>query len=209
MKPPIFADPEHLPGIVLKQPYAGLVRLAALGLDAKSIETRGTRIHHRGALVIVAGLAADDGARARFASAELARRNIPEDAFVEATGLRGVAVALFDVAGCRPLAAEDESRACFFEDGRFAWMPDRIRPLRPFPVQGHQGFLRVSRAQVLAALDGPGWLFCPRCGRRHCPAAVVSDCAVLACIAAGGCGHAWRRGAGLQQAELFGEGAGR
>jgi hypothetical protein len=200
MRPPVFFDPDNLPGIVLHQPYAGLVRLAALGLDGKPIETRKTRIHYRGPLVIVAGLDTDD-VLVNVAVARAIARGLPHPAVMECLGLEGVAVALFDVADCRPLLPSDEPRSWFFAEGRHAWMPSRIRPLRPFPVRGAQGFLRVPRAQVLAAIEGPGAIFCPGCGKRHPLDDGLTSDGLFTCA----CKRSWRVGPGPAQAPLFPE----
>ncbi|RTL22399.1 MAG: hypothetical protein EKK55_14725, partial [Rhodocyclaceae bacterium] len=65
-EPTIFEDPDHYPGLTLKQPYAGLVLLAVLGYDGKSIETREHELHYRGPVVVIAGLARDEEADERF-----------------------------------------------------------------------------------------------------------------------------------------------
>lgn len=186
---PIFSDSDNLPGVVLHQPYAGLIRLAALGFNGKSIETRARQIRYRGPLVIIAGLEVQVFA---FAKVPL----LPPEQQRE-LGHVGVAVALFDVADCRPLRPEDEPRSWFYEPGRFAWMASRIRPLKPFKVRGMPGFVRVPRAQVLAAIEGPGFAFCPGCGKRDDgPDDMRPERSRVCAIddSGAGCGHVWNVG---------------
>ena len=157
-RPSVLNDPANYPGIVLHQPYAGLIRLAGMGLPGKTIETRKTRITYRGPLVIIASKRVPvdyETARARERLRDrLGRDHLTEEESVALWHFGGRAVALFDVNDCRALVPEDEPEAFFYEPARWAWCSSRIRPLRPFPVQGHQGFVRVPRAQVDAALIG-------------------------------------------------------
>lgn len=141
-------DGETLPAQSLYQPYASLV---AAGL--KPIETRPTRIHYRGPLVICAAQKID-----RDAEAAINDRLTPAncDALarldVSTLGPLGVALALVDVVDCRPLMPEDEPLSWAYGPSRWAWMLENIRPLRPFPVRGHQGRFAVSKKMVMEAV---------------------------------------------------------
>ena len=148
MRHSVFADPECYPAVSLHQPYAGLVRL-----ELKPIETRKTRIHYRGPLVICATQSIDGDAYLRLFR-ELVPGRVSGDAFQAACEIRGALCALVEVVGCRELTPEDEPRSLFYAEGRFAWELERIRPLKPLPVRGSQGFFRVPRALVDGALGG-------------------------------------------------------
>lgn len=167
-KTSLFEDPHTWPALVWQQPYAGLMRLAAAGLDAKSIETRDKVLHYRGPAVVIAGLQVDEEALARFDAAWLHERGIPMGEYMAAIEYRGVAVAVVDFADCRPLTRADEHRACFYRDGRHAWMARRIRSLDTFKARGWPGWSRVPLEQVRAALaaDRRESFFCPSCGKR-------------------------------------------
>ena len=156
-KPSVFMDPDNYPGIVLLQPWAGLMWLAAFGWPGKLIESRKKRILHRGPLVVVAGLGEDDEARGAMGVAyeRLVRQgDVPYKVFESAVQARGVALALFDVCGCRPLVAADVPFSFFWKDDvlRHAWLGSSVAALDPFPVRGAQGFLRVPRARVDVAV---------------------------------------------------------
>lgn len=157
--PGIFDDPDSYPGKVLDQPYAGAVRLAAEGYRAKNIETRPMRILRVPCdLVIVAGTTMQGLACLAVMRRLCVPGRVPEAAFDRAVSLRGCAVALVRVVECRLLTAEDEDRALWWDEAenarkpRWAWELDDMRPLRPFPVRGIPGFVRVPRAAVAAAL---------------------------------------------------------
>lgn len=163
-KPSVFEDPNNYPGIVLLQPWAGLMWLAAFGWPAKLIESRKRRIHYRGPLVICAAAApmvtvGKEGLDALKAYDDAFRRlvlqgDVPREAFLDATEASGVALASFDVRGHRPLVPADEPRTFFWKDDvpRYAWLGRSIAALEPFQVQGGQGFIRVPRARVDAAV---------------------------------------------------------
>lgn len=158
-RPGVFNDPENYAGIVLDQPFAGAVLLAARGLPGKLDETRPRRILHRGELVFIAGKGVNKAAMPSV-RAELVARGIPEGLVDEALAFQGVAVAIARVVNCVPLVAEDYARTLFWdpEDPRWRWVLAEHRALRPFPVQGHQGFVRVPRALVdEAAGEGGVW----------------------------------------------------
>ncbi len=145
----VFDDPEHYPGRVLWQPYAGAMRLAALGYPGKEIETRKGRILYRGPLVIVAGLAEEKAARPRVYR-ELVARGIPEHLVDEALNLRGVAVAVGEVSDCRGALESDYPKTLWWvkDEERHAWIFSSLEPLTPFAMKGHQGFVRVPRHMV-------------------------------------------------------------
>lgn len=154
MKATVFDDNEVLPGLTLAQPYAGAVLLAAMGYEAKDIETRKTRFRHVGSrIVICAGLDrwAEDLQRLRRV---LLGRGVPETVFDRAMAFRGQAVAVATVAECRPLVKDDEPRSLYFDeaDPRWAWVLADLKVLRPFHVRGTQGFTRIPRERVEAAL---------------------------------------------------------
>lgn len=154
----IFDDPDSYPGKVLDQPYAGAVRLRAEGYPGKDIETRVTRILRVPCeLVIVAGCTMQHGV-VEHVQARLEARGVPREAIRQAFAHCGVAVALVRVVGCRLLTAADHPRSLWWVPGenarkpRWAWELADMRPLRPFPVRGVPGFVRVPRAIVAAAL---------------------------------------------------------
>lgn len=148
-RPSVFDDPDNYPGIVLHQPYAGLVRLAGLGYPGKTIETRKSKIRYRGPLIIIAGKQVDYGAWKRI-GAELRSQGVPMELFNACVEMRGMAVACFDVSDCRPLTIDDWPAAFFYADGRFAWCSSKVEAIEPFPVHGHQGFMRIPRTAVRA-----------------------------------------------------------
>lgn len=163
-KPPVFEDPDNYPGIVLLQPWAGLMWLAGFGWLAKLIESRKRRIRYRGPLVICASAkpmntVGVDGQDALKAYDDAWRRlvlqgDVPRETFLEVTEAEGVALARFDVRGCRPLVAADEPLTFFWKDDvpRHAWLGASVAALEPFQVKGAQGFIRVPRARVDAAV---------------------------------------------------------
>lgn len=144
--------PPEVPAISLWQPYAGLVAAKLPGAapgaaGLKSLETRRRRTHHRGPLVICATLKSDDESLDRLWP------HIPEWAR-PACLAAGVALAVVDVVGCRPLVPDDEPAAWFYVPERWAWELAWCRPFRrPFAVKGSQGFFRVGRDAVVGALE--------------------------------------------------------
>ena len=157
-RPGIFNDPDSYPGKVLDQPYAGAVFLRARGYPGKDLETRTTRILRVPCeLVIIAGVTMQHGV-VENVRARLEARGVPREAIRQAFAYCGAAVALVRVVGCRLLTAEDQPRSLWWVPGenarkpRWAWELEDLRPLRPFPVRGVPGFVRVPRAQVAAAL---------------------------------------------------------
>lgn len=155
----VFDDPDHLPGLSLAQPYGGAVRLSAQGFAGKDVESRKIRFAQVGAqIVICIGQArwADD--MGRLYSQLVGAGRVPAKAFDAAMCLSGVAVALATVIGCRPLVEGDYAR-CLWWDAtenakkpRWAWELGDMRPLKPFPWRGCQGWSRVPRALVEQAL---------------------------------------------------------
>jgi hypothetical protein len=158
---PIFEDPENFPGKSLWQPWAGLIWLAGMGYPGKELETRKSRIHYRGNLVICAAhfidFVAFANARRRLVDAGL----VPADLFDKYCGkdVAGNALALFEVTGCRPMTTDDHTLA--FTDigtppheveGKFVWEGGTISALTPFATQGAQGFSRVPKELALDAV---------------------------------------------------------
>ncbi len=136
--------PDFLPGKSLHQPYASLV---AAGL--KPLETRKTRIHYRGDLVICSSLTKDypaiNAAIDRLAD-DMAGREKLGAYFIDEP--IGSALCVVTVVGCRPLVPEDEPRSWFYAPGRWAWELENVRRVRPFKVRGSQGFFPVPRASL-------------------------------------------------------------
>lgn len=159
----VFEDPDNYPGLVLQQPWAGLMWLAGFGWPGKVIESRTFQTSLRGPFVAVAGQGTSEDAPAALAlgrSLLVATGLVPASLFDLVTSVRGVALARFHVAGCRRLRADDEPRAFFWKADRprHAWLGSRVEALEPFklPSTG-QGFFRVPRvladAAVLASTD--------------------------------------------------------
>lgn len=63
-------------------------------------------------------------------------------------GPLGMALAIVDVVGCRPLLPQDEPLSWFFAEGRFAWELANVRRVKPVKVRGQQGMFRVERARL-------------------------------------------------------------
>ncbi len=159
MKPGVFDDPDHYAGLTLAQPYGGATFLSAQGFDAKDVESRKARITRVGAqIVLCIGQARWAPDMARLHRDLVNSGRVPAQAFDSAMGLSGVAVALAKVAGCRPLREEDYHRCLWWDAAentkkpRWAWELDWMRPLRPFPWKGCQGWSRVPRKMVKLAL---------------------------------------------------------
>lgn len=148
----VFTDPACYPAISLHQPYAGAIRLSGLGYPAKRIETRKTRIHYRGPLVICAT------AKSPLGWQQTTNKIYTALGCLDGTGapfmLKACAVAIVNVVGCRPLVEEDYARSLWWDademkkQPRWAWILEDIVPLRPFPTKGSQGFFKVERKQV-------------------------------------------------------------
>jgi hypothetical protein len=145
----LFSDRRVLPGRVLWQPYAGLVRL---GL--KKIEAVRTRTNLRGQLVVCAGRRTDEQLLARLRR-ELVPAVVSAEAFDEATSLHGAAVALVEIADVRPLVQGDEPVTFWWKpnEPRWAWCLKNVRRLDPAPsVRGMAGFFPISRRSVRRAI---------------------------------------------------------
>lgn len=150
-RPSTFLDPDNYPAITVHQPYAGLIWLAGMGELGKDIEVRSKTITYRGKLVISAGQRVD------FDSYERVRKllvggGIMKLADYEAAcgvAMTGKAVALMEIAHCRPMAEDDRERSFispqFEVRDQFAWEAGTIAALNPFPTTGAQGFFRVRR----------------------------------------------------------------
>lgn len=154
-KPSVFTDPDHYPGLTIAQPYAGAVLLAAQGYPGKTIETRKTRFLHVGAeIVICAGLDRWEDDCLRLLNELVIGRDVPKLRFYCAIGEHGVALCLATVVACRWLTCFDYQRSLWWDPvenarkPRWAWQLDKLRPIRPFPWRGSQGFSRVPRKLV-------------------------------------------------------------
>ena len=113
---------KNVKAITIWQPWATFI-----AEGKKLIETRTWRTKYRGPLLICAGKHWDkqfsERSRYRF----------------------GVAVAVVDLADCRPMTPRDVQDAlCDFEPGRYAWMLKNIREIKPFPVRGRQMLFDVE-----------------------------------------------------------------
>lgn len=57
----------------------------------------------------------------------------------------GQALCIVSVIGCREMTVSDEKAAmCKWSYPRYAWLLEDIRPIKPFPVKGSQGFYDVD-----------------------------------------------------------------
>jgi len=151
----VFDDPECYPGLTLAQPYAGAVLLAAQGLPGKTIETRKVRFTRVGAeIVVCAGLDAWEDDLWRVYNGLVRLHGVPAAPFDLAMSHSGVALCLAVVAECRLLVKADYSRSLWWDERenarkpRWAWVLDKLRPIKPFPWRGSQGFSRVPRKLV-------------------------------------------------------------
>lgn len=140
----------------LAQPYASLV---AVGL--KTLETRKTRVHYRGPLVICSTRNFDvDAWNAIYFDERRGRDDLADFhgsygiPFREAMPL-GVSLALVDVVGCRPLVPEDWPRSFFYAPGRWAWELANVRRLKPQPVRGMNGLWPIA-AELVELAGGAG-----------------------------------------------------
>lgn len=160
-RPGVFEDPDHLPGLTLHQPYGGAVLLSAQGYRGKGIESRKVKFTRIGAkIVILIGRERWADHLARLHTDLVRSGRVPDSAFDAAMSLSGVAVAVATVIECRPLQSSDY-HSCLWWDAsenakkpRWAWVLGDMRPLKPFPWSGCQGWSRVPRALVEAALVG-------------------------------------------------------
>jgi hypothetical protein len=99
----------------VKQPWANLI-----ASGKKTLETRTWSTLHRGELLIVSS---------------------KHPALAPA----GCAVAIVDLADCRPMAVSDETAACCkLYDGAFVWIFRNIRRVNPVPIQGKLGIFDVD-----------------------------------------------------------------
>lgn len=145
----LFNNPAFLPGIALHQPYAGLVRL-----KIKELETRMSRCHHRGPVVICATLTFLTAVSIEQ-RAQLVPERVSTEAYNAAVYLTGCVVALANIVDCRLLTKEDEPRSRFWRDAdagkRYAWELQDIQPLVPRKIRCMPGWFPVPRALVEVA----------------------------------------------------------
>lgn len=155
--------PERVTCLSLYQPFAGLCAAIPPGsppgtVGLKSLETR-TKPFPKARpfphpLVLCAGMDRDEEAYARIFP------KVPKWAR-PLLDVRGVALVLVEIVGCRLLTAEDEPRSWYWDAAeatvgieRWAWEIGRADPLYPFEVKGRMGFGQtVAREQVWAALS--------------------------------------------------------
>lgn len=153
------AGPAPLPSMVtcfsLHQPYAGLVAAGLKTLETRLFAWPVKARPYPSPLLICSTQSADI-----MASATLRTRMPDAERFDLTLWRPGVALCVVDVVGCRPLTAEDEPRAWFWDPEeqrrgvtRWAWDLVRVRRVAPFAVRGRQGFAKaVPREQVEKAL---------------------------------------------------------
>jgi len=104
----------RIKAISLKQPWANLVTSGK-----KTIETRTWKTSYRGPILIVSS-----------------KKPPIEPA--------GYALAIADLADCKPMVKADEKKACIgLYSGAYSWILENIRPVTPFPVKGSQGIYDV------------------------------------------------------------------
>jgi hypothetical protein len=112
----------------LKQPW-----LSWIIQGRKTIETRTWRTNYRGPVLLCSSLTQGWGAWALHSSD------------VDDMEPRGFALAVVDLMDCRPMAEADEKAAMIqWDDRRFAWMLDNVRPILPVPVKGSLGLFEVN-----------------------------------------------------------------
>lgn len=143
----------------MHQPYAGLIQLAGLGYWGKELEVRSISTTYRGKLVITAARRIDHEAYNRVKVQLVSSGLVPADVFEAACGAQncGKAVALFEVRDSRRMKEEDHAlaftaNAIIDVSDRHVWCAEQIDALEPFDVIGKQGFFRVSRPIVDAAI---------------------------------------------------------
>lgn len=109
----------------VKQPWASLI-----AAGKKTIEVRSRPCHYRGELLICASR-----------SLGRARRDLP----------RGVAMAIVQVIGCRPMKRADLGAAHLDQmpAGAWAWELAEARAVEPVPIRGRQSFFEVDWPGVL------------------------------------------------------------
>lgn len=154
-KPSVFDDPECYPGLTLAQPYAGAVLLAAQRLPGKTIETRKVRFTRVGAeIVVCAGLDRWSSDVGRLYRELVTSDRVPIEQYDTAIMHEGAALCLVTVVECRPLTAADYSRSLWWDaeenarKPRWAWVFEKLRPIKPFAWRGSLGFSRVPRKLV-------------------------------------------------------------
>lgn len=103
--------------ISLHQPWASWI-----AEGKKTIETRFWSTNYRGDLIIVS-------------TKKPVYQNLP----------LGKVLCIVNVVNCRRMRLEDENKAlCKFAHNLWAWELEDIRPIKPFPVKGSQGFYEVN-----------------------------------------------------------------
>ena len=122
--------------ISIKQPWA-----AAIMLGEKTIETRTWATEYRGPLLIVASKMPDKAmleyTASLYADLEARKRYLNNLQY-------GKAIAIADLAECRPMKSSDMDAAMCDLYAAFSWVLKSIRPIEPFPVKGQLGIYDVN-----------------------------------------------------------------
>ena len=121
-----FAEPvpetktRTIKAVSIRQPWASMI-----AADSKTIETRSWYTGYRGELLICSS----KGPICKALS------GLPY----------GKAVAVANLADCRPMTPSDEQAArCGWYDGAYAWVLEDIRAIEPFDVKGRLGIFTVE-----------------------------------------------------------------
>lgn len=122
--------------ISLWQPWASL-----MGAGSKTIETRGWKTNYRGDLLICStknGL-----------SKKAFNETVKELGFEELEYPLGQALCVVNLYDVIPTSELDfyeigEEHLGDYSPGRFGWLTDNSRPIKPFPVKGQQGLFNVD-----------------------------------------------------------------
>jgi hypothetical protein len=115
------------------QPWGTLV-----AEGTKTIETRTWATKHRGDLLLVASKKFDTLDWLPYVPPYTAVHDRSR-ALGRGAGpvVLGVALCLVDVVDCRPMRPTDVRRACCpYEPGKYAWVLENVRPVRPVAVEG-------------------------------------------------------------------------
>ena len=108
----------------VKSPWAPLI-----AAGRKTVELRSRPTNHRGAVLIVTCLRADDAVLA---------------AWPDVDAPRGYALCVVDIVDCRPATARDADAACCEPPpGAWTWVLANPRPVAAFPVRGQLGLYEI------------------------------------------------------------------
>ena len=141
------------------QPWASLI-------GVKLIETRSWPTNYRGQLLICAAKTKNGVAVSALVQREIQRAlwplfHLSGSQLVTMIDLPlGQAVAVVDLVDCLPVDEISDSvirrELPFgnFSAGRFGWMFENVRRIKPFPVVGRQGLFNVPSYQLIEVGDG-------------------------------------------------------